>query len=126
LLIKVNTLKYLIKGGRLSYTKGLIARLLHLNPVLSLDETGKVIVLEKSFSPNASRVKIINYIKKILKSNTIWNYIVLHANNFDDAEWYTSKMIAITGKQPVAILNISPVIGAHAGTGASAIALMTE
>jgi len=126
LLIKVNTLKYLIKGGRLSYTKGLIASLLHLNPVLSLDETGKVIVLEKSFSPNTSRVKIINHIKKILKSNTIWNYIVLHANNSDDADWYTSKMIAITGKQPVAVLNISPVIGAHAGIGASAIAFMTE
>jgi len=126
LLIKVKTLKYLIKGGRLSYTKGLIARLLHLNPLLSLDETGKVIVLEKSFSQKANMEKIIGHIQKILKTKPLWNYIVLHANNINDAEWYTSKMIAITGKQPVAVLNISPVIGAHAGTGASAIAFMTE
>jgi fatty acid-binding protein DegV len=42
------------------------------------------------------------------------------------AEWYKTKMVALTGKKPVSIENISPVIGANAGVGASAVAFMCE
>ncbi len=126
LFIKVEDVKYLIRGGRLSYTKGLIARLLHISPVLSLDGDGKVIVLEKTYSPEACMEKIMVHVKRLTEEAKIWNYIILHANNFEDAEWFTVRMKKLTGKEPVSVLNISPVIGAHAGAGASAVAIMME
>jgi fatty acid-binding protein DegV len=42
----------------------------------------------------------------------------------DAAEWYTQKMNEFTGKMPVAVVNISPVIGSNAGIGAVSVALM--
>ncbi len=126
ILVSVLNLKYLIRGGRLSATKGLIARLLHVNPIITLDETGKAVVGDKSFSPKANMERIMRHIKRSLKERPVWNYIVMHANNPDAAEWYTSRMVALTGKKPVSEMNISPIIGANAGVGAAAVAFMNE
>ena len=124
--VTVITLKYLIKGGRLSYTKGLIARMLNVNPIVSLDETGKAIVFDKAFNRKANMEKIMGHIKKRLDEKPLWNYIVMHANNPEAAEWYREKMESLTGRKPVSLVNISPIIGANAGVGASAVAIMTQ
>ncbi len=124
--VTVITLKYLIKGGRLSYTKGLIARLLNVNPIVSLDETGKAIVFDKAFNRKANMEKIMGHIKKQLSEKPIWNYIVMHANNPEAAEWYRDRMESLTGRKPVSLVNISPIIGANIGVGASAVAIMTQ
>lgn len=126
LYVTVINVKYLIRGGRLSFTKGLIARLLNINPVISLDENGKAIVLDKSFNRKTNMEKIINRIRRETIDRPVWNYIVMHANNTEAADWYATKMESITGKKPVSVLNISPIIGAHAGVGASAVAFMNE
>ena len=34
------------------------------------------------------------------------------------------KIIKMTGKKPISVMDISPVIGMHAGIGAAAISLM--
>jgi hypothetical protein len=126
LYVTVINVKWLIKGGRLSATQGLIARLLNINPIISLDETGKATVLDKAFSRKANMLKIMDYIKIHLQDRPVWNYIVMHANNRVDADWYVSKMESLTGKKPVSVMNISPTIGANAGVGASAVAIMNE
>jgi fatty acid-binding protein DegV len=50
----------------------------------------------------------------------------MHANNTEAADWYVAKMESLTGKKPVSVMNISPIIGANAGVGASAVAFMNE
>jgi len=47
IFVSVRDIKYLIRGGRLSATKGLIARILNVNPIVSIDESGKAIVFDK-------------------------------------------------------------------------------
>jgi fatty acid-binding protein DegV len=66
----------------------------------------------------------MEHLKKEYTNREIWNYIILHAQNTDAAKWYTDKMKEFTGKEPVAVVNISPVIGANAGIGAASVALM--
>ena len=70
--------------------------------------------------------KLIEHIKRQTKERPVWNYIVMHANNPDAADWYVTKMESLTGKKPVSVMNISPIIGANAGVGASAVAFMNE
>lgn len=123
IFVSVRDLKYMIKGGRVSKPKGLIAKLLGLNPVISMDENGKSLLFGKTFSQEASLNKIYTHIKKISAGKTVWNYIILHANNPEGAQKATEKMNDITGIKPVSIVNISPVIGMHAGNGAISISL---
>jgi DegV family protein with EDD domain len=124
IFVSVRDLKYMIKGGRVSRPKGLIARTIGLNPVISMDENGRSILFGKTFSQEASLNKIYSHILRISRGKTVWNYIMLHANNPDGAQKAEEKMRQITGKKAVSIVNISPVIGMHAGNGAIAISLL--
>ena len=125
-LVSVKTLKYLIKGGRLSATRGFIARLLNVKPIVSIDDSGKATIFEKAFSQKANMEKVMKHITKKYGDKKIWNYIILHANNEEAASWFNKKMEEFTGMKSVSILNISPVIGANAGVGAAAVAFLHE
>jgi uncharacterized protein len=126
ILVSVRDIKYLIRGGRLSATKGLIARILNINPIVSIDESGKAIVFDKAFNQRANMEKVMGHIRRLTGEKKIWNYIVLHANNNEAAAWYSEKMKAITDRGPASIVNISPVIGANTGIGAAAVALLFD
>jgi DegV family protein with EDD domain len=124
IFVSVRNLKYMIKGGRVSKPKGLLASVLGLNPVISMDKNGKSFMFGKTFSQEASLNKIYEHIKEISVGKSVWNYIILHAHNPDGAEKAEEKMGAITGIKPISVVDISPVIGMHAGNGAIAISLM--
>jgi DegV family protein with EDD domain len=126
IFVSVRDIKYLIRGGRLSATKGFIARVLNINPIVSIDESGKAIVFDKSFNQKANMEKVMGYITKLVQGKKTWNYIVLHANNRVAAKWYSERMEEITNKKPVSEVNISPIIGANAGIGAAAVAILCD
>ena len=126
IFVSVKSIKYLVRGGRVSAVRGLIARILNINPIVSIDETGKAIVFDKTFNQKANMEKVMGHITKISREKTIWNYIVLHANNNDAAQWYSEKMETLTNKTPASVVNISPIIGANAGIGAAAVALLFD
>jgi DegV family protein with EDD domain len=124
IFVSVKTLKYMVRGGRVSHFKGMIARMLNVNPIVSMDENGASYIFGKTYSQQSNMEKVMLHLSKICKGKEIWNYIVLHAQNTDAAGWYADKMTAFTGKEPVSVVNISPVIGANAGIGAAAVAIM--
>ena len=126
IFVSVKSIKYLVRGGRVSAVRGLIARILNINPIVSIDETGKAIVFDKTFNQKANMEKVMGYITKISLEKTIWNYIVLHANNNEAAQWYSEKLEILTNKKPASVVNISPIIGANAGIGAAAVALLFD
>jgi DegV family protein with EDD domain len=126
IFVSVQNIKYLIRGGRLSAAKGLIARILNINPIVSIDESGKAIVFDKAFNQRANMEKVMAHVRKISSEKSIWNYIVLHANNTEAAKWYEEQMHLLTMKRPVSVVNISPVIGANAGVGAASVALLYD
>lgn len=124
IFVSVKDLKYMIKGGRVSKPAGFIANTLGINPVISMNKEGKSLMFGKTFSQKASLNKIFKHIKKISLGKSVWNYIVLHAHNPDGAQKAELKMLEITGKKPVSVVDISPVIGMHAGNGAISISLL--
>lgn len=126
IFVSVRTLKYMVRGGRVSPLKGFAARLLNLNPIIAMDDQGTSTLFGKAFSQRANMEKVMAHIQQISRGRSIWNYIVLHAENLSVAGWYTEKLQALAGKAPVSVVNISPVIGAHAGLGAASVALMFE
>jgi len=126
IFVSVKSIKYFVRGGRVSAVRGLIARILNINPIVSIDETGKAVVFDKTFNQKANMEKVMGYVTKINQEKIIWNYIVLHANNGDAANYYSDKMENLTHKKPVSVVNISPIIGANAGIGAAAVALLYD
>jgi fatty acid-binding protein DegV len=119
-------MKYMVRGGRVSYLKGLIAWVLNINPIISMDADGKATVFGKAYSQKANMEKVMDYVHELLQKHRLWNYIVLHAANPEAAAWYAKSMKSCSGIDPVASVNISPVIVSNTGVGAASVALMFD
>ncbi len=124
ILVSVKNLKYMIRGGRVSKPKGFIANLLGINPVITVNESGKSDLFGKTFSQQASLGKIYSYLEETGIGSRISEYIVLHAHNHKEADSVCVRMKSITGMDPISVVNISPIIGMHAGNGAVAISFI--
>jgi len=126
IFVSVKDLNYMIKGGRVSKRKGFVANLMGINPIVSMDENGKSVLFGQTFSQRANINKVMKHVKKISAGKTVWNYTVLHAHNMAGAQIYADKMFGLTGKLPVSVVDISPVIGMNAGNGTIAVSLLFE
>jgi len=111
----INTLRYMVRGGRVKPLTGLIAALLNLKPIVSLDSEGKAIAYGKSFSRSSNMRKITQIIKQEIATKRVWEYAIVHADAEDRAIMYGSLLTDITGKKPAYIMPLAPVVGVHNG-----------
>jgi DegV family protein with EDD domain len=126
ILTDVNTLKYMVRGGRVSPMKGAVARLLNLKPIVTLDASGAGAAYGKSFSRAGNMKKIITSIEEMMLSSRIREYAIVHAQAPQRAAEYAEKLTAILGKKPAYITPLSPVVGVHNGPGTVAVGIMEE
>ncbi len=124
--VSVKSLKSLVKGGSVSPVTSIMGRALNVKPIVSFDLEGNSSLFDKAYSQKANMKKVMKHTEEFLKGKKLWNYQVLHAEREDTAQWFTNEMTQLTGKKPLSVLNISPVIGLSAGKGTVAIALMVE
>ncbi|MCB5269435.1 MAG: DegV family protein [Candidatus Cloacimonetes bacterium] len=117
----VNTLRYMVRGGRVKPLTGLIAALLNLKPIVSLDSEGKAIAWGKSFSRSRNMSKIARIIKQEIATKRVWEYAIVHADARERAITYSNLLSEIIGKEPAYIMPLAPVVGVHNGNGAVGI-----
>ncbi|QEN08718.1 DegV family EDD domain-containing protein [Oceanispirochaeta crateris] len=126
IFVMVKTFKFMIKGGRVSPLKGFIAKILNLKPIVSLDQNGKGVAFEKSFSSRGLMKKITRLVSTIEGDNGIEEYAIVHASARERAEKWGDFIHEITRKSPSYITDISPIVGMHSGKGAIAIGLVEK
>ena len=126
LWVDIRTLKYMVRGGRVSPAKGLLAAALNIKPIFTLDAEGKAIILGKSFSRRQNMKKILGFIRKATAGRRVWNYGLVHAQNPYRALRYADALEEILGKKPAFISDVSPVVGVHNGIGVVGVGLMFE
>jgi hypothetical protein len=126
LWVDIKTLKYMVRGGRVSPLKGLLAAVLNIKPIVTLDAEGKAAVLGKSFSRRANMAKILGLIREAAAGRRVWNYGLVHAQNEARARLYAGALEAMLGRPPAFVSEVSPVIGVHNGIGVVGVGLMFE
>jgi DegV family protein with EDD domain len=117
LLFTVETLEYLVRGGRIGKAQGLAGQLLSVKPILVFDE-GEVAPLKRV----RGRAKALAELERIFVESTqdspALHVGVGHADAPGDAEDLVRR---IRGARPHASLDIlttlGPVIGTHGGPG---------
>lgn len=126
IFVSVNNLKYMVRSGRLSKVSGLAAMTINLKPVVSIDAEGKGSIAEKAFSEKGNKKKLFRLLEKVNAQEQISRYAIVHANNPEKAEAYRKRSVALLGKEPEYIMNISTIVGMSAGVGTVAISYMCE
>ncbi|MCF7824919.1 MAG: DegV family EDD domain-containing protein [Candidatus Marinimicrobia bacterium] len=124
--VDVATLKYMVRGGRVSPLKGVVGKLLNLKPIISLDEDGKGVAFGKSFSRRGNMEKIRQLVVDYAADSPVWEYAIVHARALERARQYASELETLLGKAPAYIQEISPVVGAHNGIGVVGIGIMQK
>jgi len=126
IFVSVRTLKYFVRSGRVSPLKGFIAQLLKVKPVISVDESGKAVLLDKALSYKANRKKVMKSILKAIDGRKLYGYSINHVFSPEDARYFTERMKEICGMDPVFISSVSPAIGLHTGKGTVGVTLLTH
>lgn len=109
----VDTLKYLIKNGRLSNTKGFIANLLKIKPILTVTNTGNLKQVEVVRTSTKALDKMIKLIINKTKNINCEIYIA-YSNNYNKALKIKDLLLNET-KHNIKLIPLTPVIGVHAG-----------
>ena len=124
--VSLPSLKYMVRGGRVSPFKGALAKLMNLQPIVSLDQEGAGIVVDKAFSRRSNLKKIKKLVKQELEKGPFWGWAVVHAYYLKAAEAFAAELEALIGTPPRYICEISPVIGLNAGPRTLAVVTLRE
>ena len=118
-------LEYVARGGRVSKTAANIGGLLHICPLIEVDNDGNLIVVDKI----RTRKKLLNNLMKRMEANAFdgTDYsdqiFIAHCDNFELAN-EAKEMIEERFTNPhkdIRIFSIGPTIGSHIGPGAFGI-----
>lgn len=113
----VGNLESLIKGGRISRAKGLVADVLDIKPVLHMDEQGFIMPYDKARGMKGAQHKLISIMEKNgadLANQTVG---ICHSAVPDIADYLSKTIKDKFAVREIIIGEIGAVIGSHVGTG---------
>ena len=120
----VDDLKYLQRGGRVSKTAATLGSMLDLKPVLVETREGKLEAVTKQRGRKKAMSYIIEQGLANLDDPEECEFIVLHADCYDDAVKLRDALLEKEPRLKLLIEPIGPVIGAHAGPGTLAFCFL--
>ncbi|MGR6837508.1 DegV family protein [Syntrophomonas erecta] len=113
----VGNLEALIKGGRLSRTKAIIAGTLDIKPVLHMDECGKIVPFDRARGYKGARKKLLDIMENLGSELSGQTTGICHSACPEHAEYLKQAIQERFGSKEVIIGEIGPVIGSHVGPG---------
>jgi len=122
LMIIVDTLKYVVRGGRLGKPYGLLGSVLKVRPLLTLRE-GKLTLTGVSRTRAKAIQSLYDFVMHFPQVSEI---VVSYATDREDAESLAARLKAEFPDVPFYMTRIGPVLGTHAGPGAMGVAVRAE
>lgn len=121
----VETLTYLIQGGRIGKVAGTVGELLQLKPIISINEEGTYYTYSKVRGRNKSIAKLVEIANEALveDKSKIW---VLHGGALEDGKSLYETISKLPNLSEVHFGDISPVLGVHTGPGLLGIVIMKD
>ena len=121
----LETLTYLIKGGRIGKVAGIVGELLKLKPIISINDEGTYYTYSKVRGRNKSIAKIaeIPHDALMKAKSKIW---VLHGGALEDGKALYDTISKLPNISEINFGDISPVLGVHTGPGLLGIVIMKD
>ena len=124
ILVSVRSLDAMVRSGRVSPLKGLLARALNLKPIVSVDREGASRLHGKAFSVEANLRKILRMAAEAHAARPVGSWAVVHGGDPEAARDLALRVEPLLGRPPEHVSPISAVIGLSAGQGAVALATL--
>ena len=121
----VDTLKYLIRGGRIGKVSGTIGELLDIKPIISITEEGVYYTYAKAKGKKKATSKLVDIAREALEAAPckIW---VMHGGAYDEVKKFSETIAALPNITKLSFGEISPVAGVHTGPGLLGIIIIKD
>ena len=121
----VDTLKYLIKGGRIGKVSGTIGEILNIKPIISITKEGVYYTYAKAKGKKKAISKLVDIAREALEVNPckIW---VMHGGAYEEVKKFSESIAALPNITRLSFGEISPVAGVHTGPGLLGIIIVKD
>ncbi len=120
----LDTLEYLIKGGRIGKVSGTIGQLLNIKPIIHVNTDGIYHSVDKARGKKQAVAKLIGILKEQYLSQDDYNVFVMHGGTLSEAKEMEEAVKNIKGVNSTKIRQITPSLAVHTGPGL--VGLMIE
>ncbi len=110
----VDTLEYLVRGGRLSRIEGFVGSLLNIKPVLAIKD-GVIVPIAKIMGKSRAAEKIFEIAQKDNVNDNSYMFSLIKGNGADGFNSLESKIKEEFHCREVVKSEFGPVIGTHVG-----------
>ncbi|MHB1293467.1 MAG: DegV family protein [Anaerolineae bacterium] len=125
LYFMVDTLEYLVKGGRIGGAAGLLGSLLQVKPILALRD-GRVDQFERVRTHKRALLRLKELVAERICGPAEGYPSVMHSAVPDEAQSLAQDLQASLGCPEVPILDVPPAIVTHGGPGLLAVAFFAR
>jgi len=115
LRVGFDSLKYIVKGGRVSPLKGFIGSALDLKPAIAITKEGKPDVFSTAFTQKSCLSKVLENITREISGKPVWGYAITHTNQPEKVAHCVRHMEQLTGQKPLFTEYTTPGIVANTG-----------
>ena len=122
LLFLLDTLKYLLKGGRIGKSKALLGSILNVKPLLTIKD-GELVPIGQARSRDKGMQRLFDFVKN---ATGIQELAILHSTTPDEAQALAERIGSIFPRERIMLARLGPGLGVHGGPGALAIAFRTK
>lgn len=123
--IVLNTLEYLVKGGRVSSAAGFIGKVLQMKPILTVHD-GKIEARERVRTRNKAVARLRAILDDAVNGHSKIQIGVSHTGLPEEAHAMADEFCELYGLDDCLVLDIPPAVAAHTGPGALAVAYYVE
>jgi DegV family protein with EDD domain len=114
----LQTLHYLIKGGRIGRVEGMLGSVLQIKPIISCDKDGIYYTVEKVRGRKQSINKLIEIVQDKIKDKKNYYLAICHGYAQEEADKIRERMQPYIDNATIYMEGqISPALGVHTGPG---------
>lgn len=113
----LDTLEYLIKGGRIGKVSGTIGQLLNIKPIIHVNTDGIYHSVDKARGKKQAVAKLIGILKEQYLSQDDYNVFVMHGGTLSEAKEMEEAVKNLKGVNSTKIRQITPSLAVHTGPG---------
>ena len=118
----LDTLKYIVKGGRLGKASGLVGSLLPVRPILTIKD-GSVIPVGVSRTRNGAIERLLERLKSVSNVRAVG---IAHSAPDEEIASFMDKLRTFVPDIKPMIAKLGPAIGTHGGPGTILVAMQQE
>ena len=123
LLLVVDTLEFLHRGGRIGGAQRFVGTALNLKPILEVQD-GRLEPVERVRTKSKALARILELVEERIGGRTPLKLAVVHANAEADAQALLEQAVTRLKPEQTAISAVSPSVGTHTGPGTLGVAFM--